>query len=49
MEFQRREGRNHSLKLELKKYLKKEKEKKRKKTTGQPPLPQRQRTPEADT
>ena len=49
MEFKTREGRNDSLRLELKEYMKKEKEKKRKKTTGQPLLALRQHAPEADT
>ena len=38
--IQRQEGRNNSLKLEFEKYLKTEKKKKRKKTTGQLPLAQ---------
>ena len=45
MEFQDREGRNDSLKLEFEKYLKKEK---RKKTKGQRPLAPQMDAPEAD-
>ena len=39
-EFQRREARNDSLKLEREEYLKKEKTKKCKRTIGQPPVTQ---------
>ena len=49
MEFQDREGRTDSLKLEFEEYLKKEKAKKRKKSRGQPPLAQQLDAPEADT
>ena len=49
MEFQDREGRNNSLKLEFEEYLKKEKAKKRKKSRGQPPLAPQLEAPEADT
>ena len=48
MEFQDREGRNDSLKLEFENYLKREKTKKRKKTKGQPPLVPQLDAPEAD-
>ena len=49
VEFQDREGRNDSLKLEFQEYLKKEKAKKRKKSRGQPPLAPRLDAPEAET
>ena len=48
MEFQDREGRNDSLKLEFENYLKREKMKKRKKTKGQPPLAPQLGAPEAE-
>ena len=48
MEFQDREGRNDSLKLEFENYLKREKTKKRKKTKGLPPLAPQLHAPEAD-
>ena len=49
MEFQEREGRNDSLKLEFEEYLKKKKAKKRKNPRGQPPLAPQLHAPEADT
>ena len=49
MEFQDRESRSDSLKLEFEEYLKKEKAKKRKKSRGQPPLAPQLEAPEADT
>ena len=48
MEFQDREGRNDSLKLEFQEYLKTEKTKQRKKSKGQPPQAPKLDEPEAD-